>query len=529
MVGAEDHRPGLRDVLAADPREAEVEVEEGLQDRAHQPVDERVDALVAGARVQRGVCRCVAASRPAYPGAERVVTVPEHVARRTDPARRPRRCHGRRGVGRAAAARPARLRRPLRRRGAARPLGRAAPTRLAAGRRRAAPRQRRAVRRRLRQRRAVAAGPAGAARAARRASPSTWRPGRGTAALAARAPGRRATCPQLWGSGRAFAQATWRHLLFGAVLGRARAPAEPARGRRRADRRRDRLDERPRLGRAPRRPRPRRRPERARVLITGATGLRRARTSRAHCAAAGDERRRALARARAGVDLLDAAARRARASPRRAPDVVYHLAALAHVGRSWREPGGDARAEPGDDAQRARGGARATRRRPSWSRSPPARSTARRRRCRSARTRRCARRTRTRSPRRRPTCSPGFYADAHGLRVVRAARVQPLRAGPAAALRARLLRPPGRGGARGGRRPDPRRHRQPGRAARLHRRARRRARLPAARRRRARPGVFNVCSGRSRSARELVAALGDGRRASRSTTSSTRRSCARTR
>jgi hypothetical protein len=25
--------------------------------------------------------------------------------------------------------------------------------------------------------------------------------------------------PQLWGSGRAFAQATWRHLLFGAVLG----------------------------------------------------------------------------------------------------------------------------------------------------------------------------------------------------------------------------------------------------------------------------------------------------------------------
>jgi hypothetical protein len=25
--------------------------------------------------------------------------------------------------------------------------------------------------------------------------------------------------PELWGSGRAFAQATWRHLLFGAVLG----------------------------------------------------------------------------------------------------------------------------------------------------------------------------------------------------------------------------------------------------------------------------------------------------------------------
>ena len=25
--------------------------------------------------------------------------------------------------------------------------------------------------------------------------------------------------PSLWGSGRAFAQAAWRHLLFGAVLG----------------------------------------------------------------------------------------------------------------------------------------------------------------------------------------------------------------------------------------------------------------------------------------------------------------------
>jgi hypothetical protein len=25
--------------------------------------------------------------------------------------------------------------------------------------------------------------------------------------------------PKLWGSGRAFAQATWRHLLFGLILG----------------------------------------------------------------------------------------------------------------------------------------------------------------------------------------------------------------------------------------------------------------------------------------------------------------------
>jgi hypothetical protein len=37
--------------------------------------------------------------------------------------------------------------------------------------------------------------------------------------------------PQLWGSGRAFAQATWRHLLFGFVLGelerRLNPPDEP--------------------------------------------------------------------------------------------------------------------------------------------------------------------------------------------------------------------------------------------------------------------------------------------------------------
>jgi hypothetical protein len=37
--------------------------------------------------------------------------------------------------------------------------------------------------------------------------------------------------PKLWGSGRAFAQATWRHLLFGAVLGelerRLNAAGEP--------------------------------------------------------------------------------------------------------------------------------------------------------------------------------------------------------------------------------------------------------------------------------------------------------------
>ncbi len=38
-----------------------------------------------------------------------------------------------------------------------------------------------------------------------------------------------------------------------------------------------------------------------------------------------------------GVDLLDADATRS-AVAAAAPDVVYHLAAQAHVGRSWREP-----------------------------------------------------------------------------------------------------------------------------------------------------------------------------------------------
>jgi hypothetical protein len=44
---------------------------------------------------------------------------------------------------------------------------------------------------------------------------ATWP---GTAALSRIHPAS-AELPVLWGSGRAFAQATWRHLLFGAVLG----------------------------------------------------------------------------------------------------------------------------------------------------------------------------------------------------------------------------------------------------------------------------------------------------------------------
>ena len=88
-------------------------------------------------------------------------------------------------------------------------------------------------------------------------------------------------------------------------------------------------------------------------------------------------------------------------------------------------------------------------------------------------------------------------------------RVQPRRPGPGADLRDRELRAPVRRRARRRRGPDRDRHRQPGHAPRLHRRARRRPRLPDARRARRAGRVYNVCSGVSRSARELLVALGE--------------------
>ena len=73
-----------------------------------------------------------------------------------------------------------------------------------------------------------------------------------------------------------------------------------------------------------------------RAAITGGTGFAGSHLAEA-CATAGDE---VVTLARGGdvaVDLLDAeATRRAVAEAR--PDVVYHLAAQAHVGRSWEDP-----------------------------------------------------------------------------------------------------------------------------------------------------------------------------------------------
>ena len=71
-----------------------------------------------------------------------------------------------------------------------------------------------------------------------------------------------------------------------------------------------------------------------RALVTGASGFAGRHLVRA-CVRAGDEVFEASRTA--GVDLLDAdQARRVLAAAR--PDVVYHLAALAHVGSSWNEP-----------------------------------------------------------------------------------------------------------------------------------------------------------------------------------------------
>ena len=79
-------------------------------------------------------------------------------------------------------------------------------------------------------------------------SPSTSRPGP--------APPRCRACtppptsfPQLWGSGRAFAQATWRHLLFGTVLGELERRLNPPDSEPQPDRPGRRRLQRPRLRR----------------------------------------------------------------------------------------------------------------------------------------------------------------------------------------------------------------------------------------------------------------------------------------
>ena len=452
--------------------------------------------------------------------------------RDTDAARRPRRRRRRRRLGGAAAARPARLRRRLRRHRAARPR-RHADADWRPRRRRAAPGQRRAVRRRLRQRGAARCRcpPARAGRSP--GWPSTSPPGPRTALLDARAPGRATSCRRCGATGRAFAQATWRHLLFGAVLGELERRLNPPRERRAAPVDDDaRRLQRPRLGRAPRRLRAGRgrRPELRARPHHRRRRLRRPPPRRRTARAAGDE---VVGRSRAAgvrADLLDAAAAARRRSRDAAPG-----RRLPPRRAGPRRPlvGG-----PGRDAARQPGDGRSTCSRP------------------------CARRRRRRvvvavssgevyGP---PASLPvdedaplrpqnpyavskaatdllaGFYADAHGLRVVRAARVQPRR--PRASRRS--TRSPSfarqvAAGLEAG--DDPVRvvTGNPDVAPRLHRRARRRRAPtgcwppPASR------ASYNVCSGRSRLGPRARRGARRGGRRRRSTTSSTRAACARTR
>jgi GDP-4-dehydro-6-deoxy-D-mannose reductase len=239
------------------------------------------------------------------------------------------------------------------------------------------------------------------------------------------------------------------------------------------------------------------------VLITGASGFA-GRHLAAACAAAGDAVQAAPPSARA--DLRDPAVARAVVAAA-APDVVYHLAARAHVGASWQDPQGTIEANLGMTVallEAVRGCAPdavvvvvgsgeqygpaaelpTTEHAPQRPQNPYAVSKA------------------------AADLAAGFYADAHGLRVVRARAYN--HAGPGQAPRyavAEFAQQVAKGLDAGADpirvltgSPDTRRDytdvRDVVRAYRL---------LAA----RGEPGAWNVCSGVSRSARELVAALGE--------------------
>jgi GDP-4-dehydro-6-deoxy-D-mannose reductase len=236
-----------------------------------------------------------------------------------------------------------------------------------------------------------------------------------------------------------------------------------------------------------------------RALITGAGGFAGAHLAAA-CRAAGDE---VVGVSRAsGTDLRDARAARESVAAAR-PDVVYHLAARAHVGESWGDPAGflgdnivlalnvleAVRAEAPGAVVVAVGSGEiygpptslpVTEDAPLRPQSPYAVSKA------------------------GADLLAGFYAHAHGLRVIRARAFNHAGPGqePIYAI-ASLARQAAVGGeplriVTGN--PDTRRDytdvRDVVRAYRL---------LAE----RARPGVYNVCSGRTASARELVSMLAE--------------------
>ena len=89
---------------------------------------------------------------------------------------------------------------------------------------------------------------------------------------------------------------------------------------------------------------------RVRAYVTGASGFVGGWLT-AHLAASGDE----IIRVDREIDVTDPDVI-ARSVAESAPDVVYHLAGLAHVGRSWSEPAATFRVNALGEPQRAGGG-----------------------------------------------------------------------------------------------------------------------------------------------------------------------------
>ena len=240
-----------------------------------------------------------------------------------------------------------------------------------------------------------------------------------------------------------------------------------------------------------------------RALITGAGGFAGGHLA-AHCRASGDDIVE-VSRS-AGTDLLDAAAARAAVAAAR-PEVVYHLAARAHVGESWDDPAGFLR----DNVAMALNVLEAVR-----AEAPEATVVA------------VASSELYGPPERMPVDEEapirpqnpyavskasadllaGFYADAHGLRVIRPRAFN--HAGPGQAPTYAIASFARQAAAAAERGEDPIVFRTGNAHTRRDytdvRDVVRAYRLLAER---AEPGIYNVCSGRSTSAAELLAMLAE--------------------
>ena len=240
-----------------------------------------------------------------------------------------------------------------------------------------------------------------------------------------------------------------------------------------------------------------------RALITGAGGFAGGHLA-AHCRASGDDVVE-VSRS-AGTDLLDAGAARAAVAAAR-PDVLYHLAARAHVGESWEDPAGFLR----DNVAMALNVLEAVRAEAPESTvvaiasgelyGPPERMPVDEQAP-----------IRPQNPYAVSKASAdllaGFYADAHGLRVIRPRAFN--HAGPGQAPTYAIASFARQAAAAAERGEDPIRFRTGNPHTRRDytdvRDVVRAYRLLAER---AEPGIYNVCSGRSTSAAELLAMLAE--------------------